>query len=163
MLSCKFTQWLMLKVLKFYMLTMCSKDTRMFMCECFWFLLSMWSHIIVARGHRTLPRGCVWNIYKIKGYETLEVKIKGTKYCWSKLRGAKYCRPKLRGAKYFKGCEIYWAESKGYEIILRGAKFFWRKLRGLKNYWKQLRGLKILSNFRKSTPTGYPNLKMTRP
>ena len=67
----------------------------------------MWSHIIVARGHRMLPRGRVWNVYKIKGCETLEVKIKGTKYCWSKLRGAKYCLSKLRGAKYFKGCEIY--------------------------------------------------------
>ena len=61
----------------------------------------MWSHIIVARGHRMLPRGRVWNVYKIKGCETLEVKIKGYKILLVKIKGCEILSVKI------KGCEIF--------------------------------------------------------
>ena len=61
----------------------------------------MWSHIIVARRHRMLPRGRVWNVYKIKGCETLEVKIKGYKILLVKIKGCEILSVKI------KGCEIF--------------------------------------------------------
>ena len=61
----------------------------------------MWSHIIVARGHRMLPRGRVWNVYNIKGCETLEVKIKGYKILLVKIKGCEILSVKI------KGCEIF--------------------------------------------------------
>ena len=61
----------------------------------------MWSHIIVARGHSMLPRGRVWNVYKIEGCETLEVKIKGYKILLVKIKGCEILSVKI------KGCEIF--------------------------------------------------------
>ena len=61
----------------------------------------MWSHIIVARGHRMLPRGRVWNVYKIKGCETLEVKIKGYKILLVKIKGCEILSAKINGCEIF--------------------------------------------------------------
>jgi hypothetical protein len=46
---------------------------------------------------------------------------------------------------------------------LRGLKIFPENIRGLKIFGKPVRGLKNFGLFPENPPTGYPDLKMTRP
>ena len=50
-----------------------------------------------------------------------------------------------------------------YPENIRGLKIFGKPVRGLKFFGKPVRGLKNFSLFPENPPTGYPDLKMTRP
>ena len=54
-------------------------------------------------------------------------------------------------------------ENKGYEKKVKGCENIFWKFKGWKNIRRKIRGGKFFATFREKTPTGYPNLKMTRP
>ena len=63
-----------------------------------------------------------------------------------KLRGVKILKEKIRGAK------ISVEKNKGYE----------KRGKGCENILRKFKGCEIFGNFPEKTPTGYPDLKMTR-
>ena len=74
-----------------------------------------------------------------------------------KLRGVKILKEKIRGAK------ISVEKNKGYEKRGKGCENILRKFKGCENTRRKFKGCEIFGNFPEKTPTGYPDLKMTRP
>ena len=93
-------------------------------------------------------------LMQVKG---LWKKVKEYENILGKLRGAKISRQKIRGLKKkIKGCKNILVKFKGCENI-------WRKNKGCENIRRKNKGCEIFCNFPEKTPTGYPDLKMTRP
>ena len=68
----------------------------------------------------------------------------------------KYLEKNKGCEKKVKGCEIILEKFKGYEKIRR-------KNKGCENIHRKNKGCEIFCHFPEKTPTGYPDLKMTRP
>ena len=74
---------------------------------------------------------------------------------------------KVKGCKNilgkFKGCENIWRKNKGYEKKDKGCENSLGKFKGCENIGRKNKGCEIFCSFPEKTPTGYPDLKMTRP
>ena len=79
------------------------------------------------------------------------------KYFWEIKGCEKIWKKKIRGVKKkVKGCENTLEKFKGCENIQR-------KNKGCENIHTKNKGCEIFCHFPGKTPTGYPDLKMTRP
>ena len=52
---------------------------------------------------------------------------------------------------------------RGYKMNLRGMKHFTEKIRGMNFFFEKNKGYEKISSLGKSTPGGYPDLKMSTP